>query len=269
MKKVLALVICFMLVGVASVSAQTKTGTLLRKHTFELTHEISYRIYKEPDVMKEDGTMYGLVGSYTYHNKIMLKVEGEVSWGEVDYSNSGEINNITDYMLEFRGLGGYDFSILKTSMITPFIGIGYRYLNDDSSGKTSTTGALGYERESNYLYSPIGIAFITRIGKDWSFRGTGEYDLFWWGKQISHFSDVSAGLNDLENRQEKGFGLRGAIAFERKFKKAIFKGGPFIRYWDIKKSKTATITNLGTPIGVGWEPKNNSTEVGVMFGVKF
>jgi hypothetical protein len=269
MKKVLALVICFMFVGAASVFAQTETGVLFKKHTFELAHEISYRIYKEPDVMKEKGMMYGLVGSYTYHNKIMLKAEGKGSWGEVDYSNSGEIDNITDYMLEFRGLGGYDFSISKTSIITPFVGIGYRYLNDDSSGKTSTTGARGYERESNYLYSPIGIGFIAGLGKDWSLGGTGEYDLFWWGKQKSHLSDALDGLNDLENRQKKGYGFRGSITLEKKFKKVIFKGGHFIRYWKIKKSETETITYLGTPIGVGWEPRNNSTEVGVMLGVKF
>jgi hypothetical protein len=259
MKKVLALVMCFMFVGVASVSAQTETGALIKKHAFELASEISYRIYEEPDVMKEKGMMYGLVGSYTYRNKVMLKVEGRGSWGEVDYSNSEEIDNITDYMLEFRGLGGYDFSILKTFIITPFVGIGYRYLNDDFS----------YERESNYLYSPIGIGFIAGLGKDWSLGGTGEYDLFWWGKQKSHRSDVLAGLNDLENRQKKGYGFRGSITLEKKFKKVIFQGGPFVRYWNIEKSETETITYLGTPIGVGWEPENNSTEVGFILGVKF
>ena len=82
MKKLLALVICFMFAGVASVSAQTETGVLLKKHTFELAPEISYRIYKEPGVMKEKGMMYGLVGSYTYHNKLMLKAEGIGGAGE-------------------------------------------------------------------------------------------------------------------------------------------------------------------------------------------
>jgi hypothetical protein len=269
MKKFLALVICFMFVGVAGVSAQTETGALLKKRTFELAHEISYRIYREPGVMKEKGMMYGLAGSYTYHNKIMLKAEGRGSWGEVDYSNSGKIDNITDYMLEFRGLGGYDFSIVKTFILTPFIGIGYRYLNDDSSGKTSTTGARGYERESNYLYSPIGIGFITGLGKNWSLGGRGEYDLFWWGEQKSHLSDASAGYNDLENCQRKGYGFRGSVTLERKFKKVIFQVGHFIRHWKIKKSETETVTYYGTPIGVGWEPRNNSTEIGIMLGVKF
>jgi len=160
MKKLAAIVIPIVFaVGAGDVFAQP-----LKRHTFELGPEVSYITYREPDVMKEKGMMYGLVGSYAYHNKIMLKAEAKGSWGKVDYSNSGDIRNITDYMLEFRGLGGYDFPILNASTITPYIGIGYRYLNDDGSGKTSSTGAIFYERESNYIYSPVGIEFNIHLG---------------------------------------------------------------------------------------------------------
>ncbi len=259
MKRILVLTICFMFFGVGSIF-----GEPLKKHTFELGPEISYITYKEPDVMKEKGMMYGLVGSYTYHNKLMLKGEGKGSLGKVDYSNSGEINNITDYMLEFRGLGGYDFPIFKGSMITPYIGIGYRYLNDDMSGKISSTGAFGYERESNYIYSPIGIDFITPLGNSWSMGVRGEYDLFWWGKQKSHLGYVP-GYYDIENDQEKGYGCRGSIRLQKKSEKIDFLIEPFIKYWNIKESQITV-----DPAGTGWvEPKNNSTEVGVMLGVKF
>ena len=264
MKKLLALTICFMFVGVGSLSAQTETSTLLKKHTFEVGHEISYRTYREPDVMKEKGIMYGLVGSYAYHSKIMLKAEGRGSVGWVDYSNSGKIDDIRDYLLEVRGLGGYDFSIPNLGFITPFIGIGYRYLNDDSSGEVSTTGALGYKRESNYFYSPIGISFITGLWNGWSFGATIEYDYFWWGKQKSHLSDVP-GYYDISNRQKKGDGFRGSIIIQERFKKIDFKAEPFIRYWNIKKSEITV-----DPVGDSWiEPKNKSTEIGIMLGVRF
>ena len=244
-------------------------SVLLKKHTFELGPEISYITYKEPDVMKDKGMMYGLVGSYTYHNKLMLKAEGRGSWGKVDYSNSGEINNITDYMLEFRGLCGYDFPILKTSTMTPYIGIGYRYLNDDSAGKISTTGAWGYERESNYIYSPLGMTFVIDLGNKWLTVETIEYDLFWWGKQKSHLSDVDLGYNDISNRQKKGYGLRGSLTLQKKGEKIDIEVGPFIRYWHIQKSETETWTYYGIPIGYGLEPKNKSTEIGIMGIVKF
>jgi hypothetical protein len=269
MKTLLVLATGVVFLGAGSISAQTETDIPYKKHTFELGPEISYISYKEPGVMKTKGMMYGLGGAYTYHNKIMLKAEGRGSVGKVDYSSpiSGEIDNLSYWTLEFRGLGGYDFPVLKSSILTPFLGIGYRYFNDDGSGKFSTTGTPFYEGYSNYVYSPIGIGFITNLGDDWSLGGTGEYDLFWWGEQKSHFSD--AGFNNPKNRQKEGFGLRGSIELERKYKKVIFEGGPFIRYWNIKKSETETLTYWGTPVGSAWEPKNNSTEVGIKLVVKF
>ena len=265
MKRTLVLVTCFMFLGTGTVFAE-----LEKIHTFELKPEVSYIVYKEPEVsVKERGMMYGLVGSYTYHNKAMVKVEGRGSVGWVDYSDSGNINNIRDYMLEIRGLVGYDFFMSKSFFITPFVGIGYRYLNDDTGGKTSTTGALGYERESNYLYSPVGIGLIANLWKNWFLGGTGEYDYIWWGRQRSHLSDVDPGLSDLSNRQRHGYGLRGAITLQERGKRVALEFGPFIRYWSIKESETNVLTYYGIPVAYGYEPKNHSTEVGLMFGIKF
>jgi hypothetical protein len=242
-------------------------NVLLKKHTFELRPEISYITYKEPGMMREKGMMYGLAGSYTYRQRLMLKVEGRGSLGKVDYSNSGEINNITDYMLEFRGLGGWDFPILKSSTLTPYIGIGYRYLNDDMSGRTSTIGVAGYERESNYIYSPIGLEVIANLENKWSIVETGEYDLFWWGKQKSHSCDAYPGVG-ISNRQKKGYGFRGSITLQKKGKIVDVEVGPFIRFWNIKKSESDFVT-YGGIVYPFFEPKNMSTEVGVMLGMKF
>ena len=257
----MALVIWFIFVGVGSICAQTETDILYKKHTFELGPEISYRTYKEPDVVRERGTMYGLVASYTYHNKIMLKAEATGSIGWYHYSGSGQIDNIRD----IRGLGGYDFSVLKSSILTPYIGIGYRHLNDDFAGNTSAIYGL-VERYSTNIYSPIGIGFITGLGNDWSIGGTGEYDLFWSGKQISYIPVTGSNnaYNQVGNSQKNGYGLRGSITLEKKYKKVIFELGPSIRYWNIKKSETN-----GIAIGFPWAPRSNSTEVGVKLAVKF
>jgi len=243
----------------------------LQKHTWELGPEISYVEYKEPDVMKQKGYMYGIVGSYTYHDKLMLKAEGRFSYGQVDYSSpiSGTEDDIYDYMWEFRGLAGYDFPVSKASFLTPYAGIGYRYLNDDSSGKVTSTGASGYERESNYIYSPIGVRLITNLKNGWSVGAMAEYDIFWWGKQISHLSDAVPGYNDPQNRQTHGYGLRGSVELQRKAKNVTFGIAPFIRYWDIKESKHTDLTSYGVRIGEAWEPKNHSTEYGINLLVRF
>jgi hypothetical protein len=264
MKKLLLLVICFMFVGVGSVSAQTETNILYKKHTFELGGEISYITYKEPGVLRERGAMYGGVGSYTYHNKIMLKVEGRGCFGKLNYYDLEgppvPRNSNRDYVFEARGLGGYDFSILKSSILTPFLGVGYRHFNDDVLPRP-------YERVSNYLYSPIGMAFITGLGNDWSIGGTGEYDYFWWGNQNSHPIEAVE-IEDIESRLKDAFGLRGSITLEKKYKKVIFEGGPFIRYWDVKKLEPVSL-NVGLPIQPSWISKNDSTEVGFKLAVKF
>lgn len=264
MRKLLTLTICFMFVGVGTIFAEP-----LPKHTWELGTEISHITYKEPDVMEEKGIMYGLLGSYTYRSKYMLRAEGRFSYGQVDYKNSGTLDNIDDYMWEFRGLAGYDFPILKTSILTPYIGFGYRYLNDDTSGMTTSTGALGYERESNYYYSPIGIETITELDNGWSIGTTLEYDYFWKGVQKSHLSDAVASFNDLENDQNKGYGVRGSIKFQKKGEEIDFLIEPFIRYWNIDKSEEQDVTYAGVIVGYGYEPKNNSTEIGIKFAAKF
>jgi len=253
------------------VGVESSLAGQLQKHTWELGPEISYIEYKEPSLMKDEGLMYGIVGSYIYHNKLMLKAEGRFSYGQVDYLSpiSGTMNNIDDYILEFRGLAGYDFPVSKASFLTPYAGIGYRYLKDDSSGKVASTGALGYERESNYIYSPIGVKFIADLKKGWSMGAMVEYDIFWWGQQISHLSDVHPAYNDPKNRQTSGYGIRGSLELQKKFKKVDFAIEPFIRYWNIKESKHTDLTLYGVRIDEVWEPKNQSTEYGINLVVRF
>jgi hypothetical protein len=255
-----------MFVGVGSIFGETETSILYKKHTFELGGEISYATYKEPGVLKEKGIMYGGVGSYTFHNKIMLKVEGRATFGKLNYYALEGVpvpeNSNRDYMWEVRGLGGYDFSILKSFIFTPFLGIGYKYFNDDVLPRP-------YERESDYIYSPIGIGFITGLGNGWSIGGTGEYDYFWWGKQTSHPIDELPGLIlDIESHLKNAYGLRGSVTLEKRYKKVIFEGGPFIRYWNVKKLEPVSL-NYGIPLEPSWISKNHSIEVGFKLAVDF
>lgn len=267
MKNLIALlVICFTFLGIGSSFAEP---LLLKVRTWEAGHEIFHFTYKEPGVMKEKGYMGGIAGSFAYHNKLMLKVGVRFSSGEVDYKNSGTMYDIDNSIYETRGLAGYDFRISKIAIVTPYIGLGYRYLNNDSSGMTSSTGARGYERESNYFYSPIGIETIIVFKKGWSIGGKLEYDYFWKGMQKSHLSDADPGINDIENDQHKGYGWRGSVKLQKKIKRVTFAIEPFIKYWDIKKSDNADITYYGTYVGYGYEPKNNSTEIGLKLSAKF
>ncbi len=270
MRKFLALTIFFIFLGfITGLTEKPSFAESLSESKWKVGFEVYQFKYEEPDVMEEDGVMRGICLSYVNHDKWMSKVEFRYSSGQVDYENSGKIDDINDYTYELRLIGGYDYSIFSKSTLTPYFGIAYRYLNDDMGGEISSTGAAGYERESNYIYSPLGIEFTTPLGSSWSFGAVLEYNLFWWGKQISHLSDVDPGYNDLENYQKVGYGARGSIILEKKGRNIDLVIEPFIRYWDIKKSKNDDIYYYGAYWGYGWEPENNTTEIGVTLSCKF
>jgi hypothetical protein len=200
----------------------------------------------------------------------MARVEARLAAGQVDYSstNTGSADNITDVAFETRGLLGYDFHHGPV-VITPYIGFGYRYLNDDSEGTVTTTGALGYERESNYYYSPIGLELLIPLQNRWYMGLTGEYDLFWSGKQESKLSGAIPGLSDLENDQDDGHGARASISFQKRFDRLTLNLTAFLRYWWVDNSEIAPLTFSGVLVGYGLEPENETYEAGVRISMFF
>ncbi|MGE0268278.1 MAG: autotransporter domain-containing protein [Candidatus Omnitrophota bacterium] len=256
---------------------------------FEFGSELSWFNYEEPNFMEEDGILYSFFGGYTYlsheNGKVgsfselfsngntlnRFKVDARIGFGEVDYTSvsTGSADNIDDFIFELRGLAGYDFPVAEDSRITPFIGFGYRYLNDDSSGLRTTTGASGYERESNYFYIPVGVEVATELENDWSLSASVEYDIFISGKQKSHLGDAIAGLNTVENDQNDGFGVRGSVRVVKKMEKFDVFIEPYVRYWKVDDSDVAPITYSGVLVGFGQEPENNSVESGARIGFIF
>lgn len=261
----------FVMFFISTIAAQAFTGS-----SVDLAAEFSHITYKEPGI-KEKGLMYGVSGAYTLHNRLerdtqglMIKADGNLGFGQVDYDGAlsdgtpYEIDNINDLKLETRISGGYDFSIFNATRLTPYFGIGYRYLMDDLS-----KDAAGYLRQSHYFYSPVGFETETSLNEGWSIGFCLEYDIFWMGRQYSDLSDVSSSYNDVSNDQNGGYGVRGSVRLIKKGEKADFFFEPFIRYWNIDESDKSNITLSGTIIGTVVEPKNHSTEIGLKVGARF
>jgi len=241
---------------------------------FEAGPELSYIKYEEPGIMEEKGVMGGVFGAITARlpEKIVIGADARFSFGEVEYDSvsTGSVDDITDYIFEIRGKVGYDLAVGDTTRVTPYIGLGYRFLRDELGGKVSTTGALGYDRESRYLYLPLGVETLTSLNNDWFVGLTFEFDIFLDGTQESELGDAIAGLDTLENDQNDGYGLRGSVKLVKASEKYDFFVEPFIRYWNIDRSDVKAVTFSGTPIGViGFEPDNESTEFGARVGVHF
>lgn len=242
--------------------------SILPVHAFSIGFEAFHKEYEEPDVMSEKGMMYGVGLAYTYHDRVMAKVSLLVAYGEVDYENSGTLDGIPDRHVELRGLVGYDFLADPTLVVTPYIGLGYRFLRNDSAGMVTSTGARGYNRESNYFYTPVGIAVVKILPDGWTLSAEAEFDYLWYGKQYSDLSDANPLFPDISNEQDQGYGIRGAVRIEKKLTASSVFFEPFVRYWHISQSDD-TIFSAGGTLYRGYEPKNNTTEIGASVGLKF
>lgn len=251
-------------------------------HSWQLSQSVSHIKYAEPGVMEEKGWFYIWDGGYTFTaDALLFGLEGRIGGGEVDYTsaNTGSMDGLDDFLCEARGLIGYsvsrdnEWSGSSIAECIPYSGLGYRYLNDDSSGMASTTNARGYKRESNYLYIPLGVQAAWKPkGNDgpspWKLAGFVEYDIFLWGRQFSRLSDVNSGYTDLVNDQYRGYGVRGALNFSVAMSSVGIFIEPYATYWNIRRSERNIYYN-GTVWKEGYEPKNNSTEIGCKLGARF
>jgi hypothetical protein len=268
-------------------------------------------IYEEPELMKDQGNMAGFEIGYTYRlsnnehiesvkdifsdtNKVnMFKVEFSRRQGEIDYKSegTGSIEDVEDYILEVRGLMGYDIPVKDHTLITPFAGFGYRYLNDDTGGRISTTGAKGYERENKCYYMPLGFMTDTQINQSWKFGFSFEYDVFLDGQQISHLEDVGPMYTDadtglsyvsdpIKNEQYEGYGMRASFKLVKLNKSFDLFFQPYVNYWEKEESDPTQATSQDGSIGWYYdaahnnpvwyvEPENKTTEYGVKVGFMF
>ncbi len=277
----------FAYANINELKTEETSGVKNSLSTAEFGTEISKITYREPEFMRTRGYMSGVFGSYTQRFSLnkeihsfsdllvnenvinMIKIDGKFSWGYVDYESegTGKAEDERDFLLETRLVAGQDLPF-KSSLLTPYAGVGYRYLNNDGRGET-TTGHNGYRRESMYVYIPMGLDIKQKISKNWSMGINMEYDFFMFGRQISHLEDVDSNYDPLSNKQEKGFGWRGSIRLAKESPKLDIFVEPFIRYWSIKDSKTSEIIYGNWIVGTGMEPENNSTEFGFKMGAAF
>jgi hypothetical protein len=269
MKKAAGLLLCLALVPQAiGQDVQNSLQQPIKRHSWEIGPEIFYHRYSENNIMDETGVMGGVFLAYNHRDWIsttgqndelqsgwMFAAEGSYSIGQVDYD--GQLQDGTPYMTdgidntiaELRLLIGWD-SFKGTNLTTLYTGAGYRYWNDDSSFDPA-----GYERESNYLYLPLGGKIIGEAESGWSHGPIMEFDLLLVGEQKSHLSDV--GLTDVTNRQNSGYGVRFSYRLEKPGQRYKLIIEPFFRYWHIMESEVSYAG--GIP---GVEPENETVELG-------
>jgi len=221
--------------------------------------------YEEPDLMKLTGPRAGIVGAYTFTDarRFFSRIEVRDSYGRLEYESSGTGNqsSVPDNIFEARVVAGADFFLGRSFSLSPYAGLGYRYLYSDLRGYSST-GAVGYRRESNYVYAPLGLTARLLLGGGFALAPTVEADFFLGGRQKTWLSDTGlAGLHDVINSQDSGRGYRGYVMLE----KDHWAFGAWMHYWRIEDSDVQAIGGGFA----GMEPKNWTREGGLEIRYRF
>ncbi|HXF90468.1 MAG TPA: hypothetical protein VNJ29_00895 [Candidatus Nitrosotenuis sp.] len=251
LNKILLISSVFSAISSAQAFIQTPSG----KTSFGA--EVQHYQYREPNLMKLKGWLGGVNLGYTYlfSSQFFTSIEGRALWGSAHYSSNGtgKLKHEPQFIFETRLLLGHNFPLSSQVLFSPYTGFGYRYKSDHSGGRITTTGHSGYDRISQYIYLPFGVRTTHTINKDWNLAWQGEFDLFLKGRQESK---IKGGLT---HRQNKGYGLKANIEAIKKIdSKRSVSFGPYIHFWDIKKSNV----NKGFI-----EPDNKTIETG--FALKF
>jgi hypothetical protein len=247
----------------AAAMAQTMPG-------FEIGPELYYYSYREPNFVAQTGPYIGANASYTWVTGGWFFTGNLIAdLGYLNYSSNGtgKTTGIWNFTGDLRALAGHDFAVLPSTVASPFTGIGYRILFDQAGGRSTSTGAVGYDRLSRYLYLPIGLALGITTG-DWVLRPSVEYDFLIQGAQTSYLTEAGFD-NDPTNKQRNGYGLRAAFLAETATSWGRLSFGPFIRYWNIRSSDTAALNFAGAPRFTVFEPANNTIEAGATARLHF
>lgn len=264
MKNVVLSVCCMLFLLVAgSVNAQEN----IKNFDVSVGFQTYYHDYKEPGIMENKGFFYGLSYSILHEERnLLLGLEGLLAYGEVDYSSTstGELDGVDDICTDTRFILGYSILNDKNTRVTPFVGIAYRFLQDDKKYMRTTTNSIGYLRESNYLYSPVGLKIKIQYAGGWSLSPELEYDLFWFGQQESELGYI-AGRENMANDQCDGYGYRLSLTLAKKTVQMGYSFQMFYRYWDIDTSDI-DIDRYGN---IGFEPANETSEYGLNFSILF
>jgi hypothetical protein len=252
--------------AIFSAAVAREPDPLLTRPGWELAAQASGYSYLEPDFAKLRGNRLGIVatGTLTSPEGVFSRFDFRQSYGRLKYEGSGTQSDVPDLILEARVVAGLDW-LGGSFSLSPHLGLGYRYLYSDSRGYTST-GAIGYRRESNYLYAPLGLTARFRLGNRWVLAPMLEADILVRGRQASKLTDAGLGLMDITNEQKEGRGHRASLMLE----KDHWAVGAWTQYWHIDNSdfQCATAVVNGLCFG-GREPENYTRETGLELRYRF
>jgi hypothetical protein len=230
--------------------------------------------YQEPDAggtsVNLNGIKYGLDVALTTHfdKEFFGTAEIEYARGLSNYKGSGETDNHLEQLWDVRALFGDDLTSKTSAFGTAlYTGLGYRqlYSNDQGAAIVGNTEFLGYRRENQMVYLPLGMKPRFALGDDSRLEMTLEGDVLLRGIQTSWLGDTGLGDPTIHNKQDagSGYGIRAGFMWETRH----WAFGPYLNYWNIDASNAKIFaspnSSCGGTVCVGTEPTNHTVEYGI------
>lgn len=248
--------------------AQTRPGFEAGVQLFDY----GYRERLEGEtIVRDDGRFIGVTGSYveTIGGGWFLRAAAATASGSVDYSSEdGRIEDVSQYIAQVEFHVGHDFRLGSGATLTLFTGVGGRALDDNSGGKETEEGLLGYDREVGYSYVPVGLAASIPVGGRSSLTLSAQYNFLFAGTAESKFSQIDPEFPDVSLDLDGGHGIEASAMLAVPVGRSAIRFGPFVRHWSVERSKSKFFEEEGFEIEL-FEPANRTRELGLRIAFAF
>ena len=253
-----------------------------------------YFHYSEPDVgISYSGLVSGLQGDFRKSfPAFSLKLRSEFMSGRLSYDGQLNTHQMADGSAQVSENSGaaisYDADLWysdsvallgksfskKKYRITPYAGLGYRYLNNPENSSVP----YDYSRQVSYLYLPLALEIEKTGSPEYSWGLVGEIDILLHGSAKADISDASDNYNNLEFDQSLGGAVKVAGFYNRQLLGLSVSVKPFIDVWFVDSSDTDVLTYDGTRVlvrsadgsyGDYCEPANVTMTAGLQLDVMF
>jgi len=266
----LLLLISILLLPLGNLAAQPTPENLKTQSANQLGLTLSGYVYDEPSLnvrMTAINVGVEYLGTYAFQNDWFVLGQIDYNNGPVKYNGSGTASGIPQYYVNLKAALGHDFTF-NGFVLSPYIGIGYRYLNQAFGGVTTSTGAPGYDRRSTYNYIPIGVIHRVAVNDNKAkLETTLEYNYLLSGNQYSGLAAANPVLGNQNSTQNSGYGI--SLSFL--YKQDQWGFGPYYKYWNIADSQTnpTNFVASGMRYSGFYEPANTTNEFGLKLTYSF
>ena len=249
--------------GLALTTCATQAGTDFR---LEVGPELNAMQYREPGLIKENGFLYGGFASGTaiVKSNLVLNLRASLAAGTLRYDGQtmeGEPASMDTPNRLFTLLTSLGY---HWNPVTPFAGIGLRDWNDNLGANSP----YGYNRQTTYLYSPLGLEISRAFGNAWTLGARAEFDLFWAG--INRNTDFPIEGNEtITLHQHSGYGAQLSIFVHHPMTRSLgLMVESFFQYWNIGRSEQVYILAPDGLLAL-YEPANETSLLGLRGGLRW